>query len=563
MLKKNLKTERGQSIVLIALMFVGLLAFIGLTVDVGVLFISYGNLRQAVDNAAIAASTQMRTMYQIDELKASASQFLRLNNIDISEGSVNVQTCKTNPSDTQLCPVNERRKLVRVTATVPVKFSFLPIIGMYETNITATAVGEAASLDVVLVVDISESMSRDSVNVADRDPKICNANSSTVTTPSGGTATIPGNCMPFTDVKKAAALTFASTILDKPKADEEDRLAIVVFSNGWEASDLYYTPSYATGPTIPIHGTAAVCPYGYDTATGECDDAATDADGNWTSDYDVAYDLLTHLKVYEVDPCVSNYATLDDPRPCAYYSPNPSTGLDEYQGQQCGFYHKYADSSTCLTTNIGGGLKLGASMFSGMNMRKDSLWLVVLLTDGAANASEVTADSNNVYFTTWGASPANLFRDLPAGWCPDGTKTTGNCRDNDVTTRHNLAADPTHYDADDFARDMADLVACDAKDPATGCNQAGQGALLFSIGLGDKVIDAKDANLVPYGESMLRYAANVGEDGDPATGAGSTDPCYGVTSGDSCGNYYYTSDSNELQAIFESIASRVFTRLAK
>ena len=39
---------------------VGLLAFIGLTVDAGILFIGVGHLRRAVDAAALAASSQFR-----------------------------------------------------------------------------------------------------------------------------------------------------------------------------------------------------------------------------------------------------------------------------------------------------------------------------------------------------------------------------------------------------------------------------------------------------------------------------------------------------------------------
>ena len=124
------KSEKGQSIVLIALVFVGLLAFIGLTVDLGMLFVSYGNLRRAVDNAALAAATQMRENYTITDLENSASQFLNLNNVKVDPAAVNVQTCETDPSDAQLCPT-DRRKLVRVTAEVPVQFSFLPVIGFY------------------------------------------------------------------------------------------------------------------------------------------------------------------------------------------------------------------------------------------------------------------------------------------------------------------------------------------------------------------------------------------------------------------------------------------------
>ena len=44
--------ERGQALVLIAAAFVGIAAFVGLTVDAGILFINVGHLRRATDAAS-------------------------------------------------------------------------------------------------------------------------------------------------------------------------------------------------------------------------------------------------------------------------------------------------------------------------------------------------------------------------------------------------------------------------------------------------------------------------------------------------------------------------------
>ena len=54
------RAERGQALIIIAMAMVGLLAFVGLTVDSGILFIGEGHLRRAVDAAALAAATQFR-----------------------------------------------------------------------------------------------------------------------------------------------------------------------------------------------------------------------------------------------------------------------------------------------------------------------------------------------------------------------------------------------------------------------------------------------------------------------------------------------------------------------
>jgi hypothetical protein len=92
----------------------------------------------------------------------------------------------------------------------------------------------------------------------------------------------------------------------------------------------------------------------------------------------------------------------------------------------------------------------------------------------------------------------------------------------------------------------------------------GQGAVIFTIGLGDAMINNTcdpmyggtcDADL---GEEMMRYVAAVGDDNNPAT-----DPCASVASGTTpgCGNYYFSPSGAGLLKVFEAIASRIFTRL--
>lgn len=589
------KSESGQSIVLIALVFVGLLAFIGLTVDVGVLFVSYGNLRRAVDNAAIGAATQMRKDYETEDLQKSAAQLLRLNNVDVSWESVNVETCKTNSS---LCPA-DKRKLVRVTASVPVKFSFLPVIGIYETTITANAIAEAASLDVVLLIDTSESMAdhgyaEDGEFYYLNDPVNCNAATTEDVNPGQTDAgtdhpelpsgiEIPGECHPFEEVKTAAAYVFANWVLDKPAEEEEDRIAVVAFSNGWEG------PNYVYGKKIPTTGTYVVCPGGAD--------ASNNCSNPWMSDYNDAYDLITHLEVYPRPHCVDATGA-DDPNPednntpgsCSWYrdydrngngtidsdehdiysgyfipyaaAPNCTTAIDNTESPNCsdGTSH-IIDSSTAQTTNIGGALKLGASLLGNpLHMRKDALWVVILLTDGVPNATEVSHASDPEYLQADDQTVIqSIALSLPIGFCPFAYRNSG-CRDKDVNSRHpstNIAA----YDADDYAHDMADLVACDPKDPASGCAMAGQGAVLYAIGLGGTVQNQPAGYNGRPGDKLLRYVGAVGDDGNPGTDLCASEPNHDTDY--NCGNYYFSSQGQNLNDIFEQIASRVFTRLTK
>src|SRR3990172_10416510 len=86
------RQQRGQALVLIALAFVGLAAFIGLAVDAGILFIQIGHLRRAVDAAALAAAGQFREGRSVAELTTSATQFINLNSV--ATGTAEVFVCE-------------------------------------------------------------------------------------------------------------------------------------------------------------------------------------------------------------------------------------------------------------------------------------------------------------------------------------------------------------------------------------------------------------------------------------------------------------------------------------
>ena len=157
------------------------------------------------------------------------------------------------------------------------------------------------------------------------------------------------------------------------------------------------------------------------------------------------------------------------------------------------------------------------------------------------------------------------YTTYPVGYCPtESDPTFPLCQDKDVSTRHSSTS--ASYDADDYARDMADYVGCYPVNPASGCGEInGQGAVIFAIGLGNGVLDngclygTCEAASEPYGATLLRYVANVGYDGDPDP---AHDPCIDVSDYTAwCGNYYYSPTGSDLDRVFEDIAARIFTRL--
>ncbi len=494
--------NHGQMLIILAAALVGLLAFTGLAVDLGRYFVAEGRLRQAADAAALAASAQFRENRDISAMRAAARSFIEANGF--TPTLLEVNTCDTKPGDPYLC-VPPRRKKVEVIVEADLPTAFLQIVGINTIHLKAEAVSEAASMDVVLVIDTSESMTYDAPpGDPMRDPSHCNP---------------LHQCHPFEEVR-SAALNFVSRILNLPPAKEQDRVAIVTFADGWRRGD--------TAPRFPP-GTPSTAPISM----------------AWTYDYGTAANIVNNMTVY--DPgweCPEDLADSDAPGPCRRYDPGSHT----YLGLDCPLLRNpdYEDPSTCTTTAIGGGLYWAGQLLS-TSGRDDALWVVILLTDGAANST--LPSSNDVLDT-----PAHIRASLPVGYCPPSTFHSPFCRDHNPDSRHPSTS--SLYDADDYARDMADYVACSATNPAPGCAVGGQSAAIFAIGLGQQVLNTYGASK-PHGGALLRYVAAVGDDGDP-----STDPCDGITDYTQwCGNYYFSPTGSGLNTVFEDIASRLFTRL--
>ncbi|NDJ59730.1 MAG: hypothetical protein GYB67_01320 [Chloroflexi bacterium] len=215
----------GQSIVVLAIGFIGLLGFVGIVTDVSLLFARYSTLRRAVDAAAVAAAGQLRRVadptpgnpvaedeaISVANVNLAARQFIEL--YGLTPSNVLVETCRAqrirrigpndippagtfpatslgreidrndvelflynpggqvtgpnpaaNPEDLllfeELCPPTEL-KLVRVTAQIDVQTVFMRLLGQPTVTLTEVAMSQTAVIDVVLIMDVSESMLRE------------------------------------------------------------------------------------------------------------------------------------------------------------------------------------------------------------------------------------------------------------------------------------------------------------------------------------------------------------------------------------------------------------------
>ena len=513
------RRERGQALILLALAFIGLAAFIGLTVDAGILFTNVGHLRRAVDAASLAAATQFREGRTPPELKASAEEFIQLNGLEFS--TVDLRVCDLSGAyptynDPALCPPvgDPPRKVVQVTASSIVNFAFLPIIGWGSTPISANAISEAASVDLVLVIDVSPSMAYD----------LCDD-----------------------DLDNDA-----DGVLDEEDCDE------------------YWGTELGNGPNLHAESwigdstdsSAGGCRWSTDDPNmchpfEEVRAAAKELVLRTNFPYD-RIALITFGRYPTIELSLSSCQSSPDPEACV------TAGLDaievEWETTNADCPGWRPDPRGCMPTNIADGLQQAGGEFGPDPLtplgpprgRQEAVWIVVLLTDGAANAAVRTYTPSVEWIcpsSTW-ASPAGGG----PPYCQDG--------DGDPGTRH--VSTDAEFDADDRARDMADFVGCpDAltlPQPAA-CAEPGQGAVIFTIGLGDAVTEYARGGDPDAGEQLLRYIANAGDNGDPAP---ANDPCNGPPAypvGTSCGNYYFAPEGSDLQKVFEAIASRIFTRI--
>lgn len=239
-MKNTDKRSSGQAMVIFAVTLLAMLLFVGLALDAGSLYVSYGQLKRAVDAAAVAAANDFKRGESLSRMELAAREVLSLHNVDIGGTDVHVYICDaydihgnpnpdgirdaylqtTVPEFYNKCPVTSAesptstqspRKMVWVQATYRSPLYFLRLIGFDNVPLTTSATAEAAPIDLVIVIDVSESMSLNTTSPAyvpgNYDPSTCNFWDDPATADHALTPRPPedaGACKPLSDAKIAA-----------------------------------------------------------------------------------------------------------------------------------------------------------------------------------------------------------------------------------------------------------------------------------------------------------------------------------------------------------------------
>ena len=609
-----MKTQpRGQTLVIFAIAALALVFFIGLAVDSGSLYVTYGQLKRAVDSSAVAAANEFKRQEPgheadvIPKMTNSAVEILKLQNIDPGSVALDIRLCDSDfdgfrddslatvaPDFYNRCPVTnvpdpitgllrQPRKLVWVKATQDAPLYFLHMLGFSNIPLTTDAIAEAASVDMVLVFDTSESMASDTIGALCAPFVAANQNCPYVDNYDASCNTT-NTCQPLLQAKDAANALLGHLY------DGYDRVGIVTFDsqantrfnlgqNNAVNPQSHLEEASAAIDGIPLHNDA---PYAlmwnqWKMFPGEFNPVnPEDRDGDGLDQDDAlptCQDNVSHPLCCDVnDPTGHNPGEWDrwdesndfwgwGGVPCDAWNKN-----DAYDMDGNGIYTEAdnqvpGDSNSPLSTCTGCGIRVASNMLREFG-RSGSVWVIVFLSDGMVNLSDTTN------------TDPTIDSHYPNGFCTGGMGQgwwNSKCFDEQFLPRHciDTAAgtcppaaiwDGTtpnlNYSVLDYALDMTDTAALTR---SLNLNEPGGNEIsIYTIGLGAAGGDTSDPINVSIGEQLLRYMAAVGDDGDRQT-----DPCNGVGPRRICGQYYYAPSGNALEGIFLDIASRIYTRISE
>jgi hypothetical protein len=601
--------------VIFGVTLLALLFFAGLAIDAGSLYVTYGQLRRSIDAAAVAAANDYKaegigTTENRSRMTKAAMEVLKLHDLETAKMDMKLYLCKdtVKPADfAVLCPNiaagETQRKLVWINATLEAPLYFLSLLGFSNVPLQSHAVAEAAPIDLVIVIDTSESMADATPGYSTPyDPTTCNA---------------ANTCEPLAKAKVAA-----KGLIDT-MYDGYDRVAVI----GYDVS----VPDLADIQMLDL-ASAKI-------AVGKLkvrnDPPYSHIVNRWNSIIVGGNDLFAYNPVYPEDrdgdgadndepnafkpgvPCTLQSPVLESERwdmtinlagattlgiPCddsnyldSYYwgidrNSDGKVTIDEESQttKEQLFATQYRDDGvtpqcsdlvstppncdkptwmymTPNSTCTGCGIRAGAQVLK-RDGRSNAVWVMVLLSDGLVNLSDThvsnpaISSSFPLGFCTggigsfaWGYDCMDLRKDatLSPRYCLDNPAST--CPPGSISA----LTDTSLYSVYDYALDMIDYAALQkSTNPA---EQAGTGSdiSIYSIGLGGAGNTPSGAS-GPIGEYLLRYAAAVGDDGERTP-----DPCATAATKTNCGQYYYAPSGNELSEIFNDISTRIYSRLTQ
>ena len=161
---QNPNRQRGAALIQVAVALVVLIAFVGLAIDAGRAYLVKTKLSAAVDGAAIAAGQAVVHGANETEQRASADRAARaVFAANFANDTLGVNALTLDPPDIQFSSLvstpPRRHTSVGVSAKAQLPVTFMSILGFHNLDIPTRAEVVRNDIDLLLIVDSSQSMS--------------------------------------------------------------------------------------------------------------------------------------------------------------------------------------------------------------------------------------------------------------------------------------------------------------------------------------------------------------------------------------------------------------------
>src|SRR5580698_6694705 len=149
--KKDRRYERGQLLIMLGVIMIGLMLCSGLAIDIGFAYVTKARLQKAVDAACLVAMQNLAQSGQTGALTIANNTFTANYPATGLDASAPLVTVSFN--------VNSGQQVVSVSALANIRTIFLGLLGRRSFQVSAAAQSLRGYLAMTLVVDRSGSMS--------------------------------------------------------------------------------------------------------------------------------------------------------------------------------------------------------------------------------------------------------------------------------------------------------------------------------------------------------------------------------------------------------------------
>ncbi|MDX1688773.1 MAG: hypothetical protein R3248_12385 [Candidatus Promineifilaceae bacterium] len=167
MINRAQESETGQSIVILAFAFMGIMAIVGMAIDAAYLFTRMSQFGTAVDDATRAGVLQLRTSDDVNAAYNEAVRSLNLSGWPMADAT---------SSDYKKTETARGAPQFTLTVTWPVAMNFMQLLGFNEVNVTRSATAALVARPELFTPTAFEWGAARKANVFAYGPDTCTAN---------------------------------------------------------------------------------------------------------------------------------------------------------------------------------------------------------------------------------------------------------------------------------------------------------------------------------------------------------------------------------------------------